>query len=55
MVKGSITKTNPYADYLCFEDRNTRKVRKNGTKRKKAAQNRYGCRKKKLNNTQTSQ
>lgn len=40
---------------LCFEDRNTRKVRKNGTKRKKAAQNRYGCRKKKLNNTQTSQ
>ena len=55
MVKASITKTNPYADYLCFEDRNTRKVRKNGTKRKKVAQNRYGCRKKKLNNTQTSQ
>lgn len=40
-VKGSITKLNPYADYLCFEDRNTRKQKK---KPKQETKKRYGKR-----------
>ena len=44
-VKGSITKTNPYIDYLCFEDRNTRKVKNSVTKKNENKKNRYGKRK----------
>ena len=40
-VKGSITKLNPYADYLCFEDRNTRKQKK---RPKQETKKRYGKR-----------
>lgn len=50
-VKGSITKTNPYADYLCFEDRNTRKVTKTLTSKRKNCNNQIGNRRKRSNNT----
>lgn len=41
-VKGSITKENPYNDYMCFEDRNTRKVSsKNGNRNRKNSNRRF--------------